>query len=594
MTSAVSLFSVNPLLNTDKRIFLWNTDRLAKKLFVELCSLNIEVQGFVESQPEIDSFFNKPVYQYSKIDDSDLVITLEESDQKEYINVQYCNPVVLNHSFSLQKIVIYGAGEVGRRLKKYLEQKGYEILGFIDTNYKIVGTYIDGSRVFSQDDLRKFDNIVLIEAGKYWREIDKIVCNINSNLKRYYIENNFFLEIMENDHTIIVDYEMSQTLEVNHTLVQLAEQFSNKTIILFDDDITFVKKYQKTFRLLGYKKIKVTSDINKINEEEFLVENCVYREKNENFIILIRTKKNAQYLLKKGFLEGIHFTSIDYPSIDYYFYKTMKLDVMLGYTYTLKQDSKCDGYFIYGNNRISDYKILILGGSNTETNRTPFPCWVEIMFNNYLKEKNVTIFNGAISGYTSSQEVMKLLRDIDRIKPNLVLSYGGYNNLYQYVEKSNRPFHIAISQKIFLQYAKKEELEMANELFDNGNEDVFECWVKHMKYLHAISMINESDFCAFVQPFIYTKKCMNRHEKRLVKMLNTIFSNEMINKCKEYISMAEKASKEYNYIFNFTSILEQKDVYMDICHVNKEGNMIIAEKVWMVVKERMQLMKAKN
>lgn len=87
---------------------------------------------------------------------------------------------------------------------------------------------------------------------------------------------------------------------------------------------------------------------------------------------------------------------------------------------------------------------------------------------------------------------------------------------------------------------------------------------------------------------------MNRHEKRLVKMLNTMFSNEMINKCKEYITMAEKASKEYNYIFNFTSILEQKDVYMDICHVNKEGNMIIAEKVWLVVKERIQLMKVKK
>lgn len=580
MTSAVSLFSVNPLLNTDKRIFLWNTDRLAKKLFVELCSLNIEVQGFVESQPEIDSFFNKPVYQYSKIDDNDLVITLEESDQKEYINVQYCNPVVLNHSFHCKKIVIYGAGEVGRRLKKYLEQKGYEILGFIDTNYKIVGTYIDGSRVFSQDDLRKFDNIVLIEAGKYWREIDETVCNISNDLERYYIENNFFFEVMENDHSIIVDYEKSQILEVNHILVQLAEQFSNRAIILVDNDIIIAKKYENIFKLLGYKNTKGISDISKI-DDKFVAENCVYQKRNENFIILIRTKEDAQYLLKKGLLEGIHFTSIDY-----YFYKTMKLDVMLGYTYTLKQDSKCDGYFIYGNNRISDYKILILGGSNTETNRAPFPCWVEIMFNNYLKEKNVTIFNGAISGYTSSQEVMKLLRDIDRIKPNLVLSYGGYNNLYQYVEKSNRPFHIAISQKIFLQYAKKEELEMANELFDNGNEDVFECWVKHMKYLHAISMINESDFCAFVQPFIYTKKCMNGHEKRLVKMLNTIFSSEMINKCKEYITMAEKASKEYNYIFNFTSILEQKDVYMDICHVNEEGNKMIAENVWTIVKER--------
>ena len=74
-------------------------------------------------------------------------------------------------------------------------------------------------------------------------------------------------------------------------MVQLAEQFSNKTIILFDDDITFVKKYQKTFRLLGYKKIKVTSDINKINEEEFLVENCVYREKMRILLFLSGQKR---------------------------------------------------------------------------------------------------------------------------------------------------------------------------------------------------------------------------------------------------------------------------------------------------------------
>lgn len=148
MISAVPLFSINPLLYTKKRIYIWNTDRLAKKLFIELCSLNIEIEGFVEAQPEIDSFFNKPVYQYDEIDDNSLVITLEEREQKEYINVRHCNPVVINYSSYGIKVVIYGAGNVGRRLKKYLEQKGYKILGFIDTNYKLVGTYIDGSRVF--------------------------------------------------------------------------------------------------------------------------------------------------------------------------------------------------------------------------------------------------------------------------------------------------------------------------------------------------------------------------------------------------------------------------------------------------------------
>lgn len=583
MISAVPLFSINPLLYTKKRIYIWNTDRLEKKLFIELCSLNIEIEGFVEAQPEIDSFFNKPVYQYNEIDDNSLVITLEEREQKEYINVRYCNPVVINYSSYGIKVVIYGAGNVGRRLKKYLEQKGYKILGFIDTNYKLVGTYIDGSRVFSPQDLKKLENIVIIEAGKYWKQIDKMVCNIRNGLSRYYIENIFFFEIMENDHSIIVDYEMSQILEVNHIMVQLVEQFSNRTIILVDNNITIVKKYQNIFKLLGYKNTKGIIDIN-IIDDKFLVG-------NKNFIILIRTKEDAQYLIKKGLLEGIHFTSMDYPSVDYYFYKTMKLDVMLGYTYTLMHDSKYDGYYIYGNNEISDYKILILGGSNTETNRAPFPCWVEIMFNNYLKGKNVTIFNGAISGYTSSQEIMKLLRDIDGIKPDLVLSYGGYNNLYQYVEKSNRPFHVALSHRAFSQYAREEKLEMANELSDNNsNENVFECWVKHMKYMHAISMINKSDFCAFVQPFIYTKKILNQHEKRLVKMLGAIFSSEMINKCKEYITMAKKVSKEYNYIFDFTTILEQKDVYMDICHVNEEGNKMIAEKIWMVVKERIPLM----
>lgn len=584
ITVAEPFFIINPMLNTNNRIYIWETDIKSKDLFVQLCSLGIEVQGFVEIQPEIDSFFHKPIYNYNEVKDNELLISIDASNELLFDKVLYFEPIITNSNFENSKFVIYGAGAIGVRIKKYLENRGFEVICFIDTNQEKVNSFIDGIQVLSKDSLKSMKDIVVLEAGQYWKEIDKVVFETNDKLDRYRIDDSFFLDIIENTNEIIVDYSVSKTLSVNHALMNLDEHFSNKKIIIYDDDVGLSKKYEKIMRLLGYNDTKVTNNITKINEEELKIGEHFFNKLSNNFIILVESQDKANYLLNIGLLEGIHFTSINYPSIDYYFSKTMKLDVMLGYTYDFcRKDNVYDGYFIYGNNKKGDYRILVLGGSNTETNRAPFPCWVEILYNKYFDHKNITVFNGAISGYTSSQELIKLIRDIDLIQPDLVLSYSGYNDLYQYVERKNTPFNVPISKRIFLQYAKNENLEIANMYNREGIRTACNNWLKHINYMEAISRINRSGFLAFMQPLIYTKNYHNRHEQKLVKMLNTLFSNEFINECNEYIKLATKMNYQYKYIYNFTSIFDKEDVYMDICHVNEEGNKIIADNIWKII-----------
>ena len=36
----------------------------------------------------------------------------------------------------------------------------------------------------------------------------------------------------------------------------------------------------------------------------------------------------------------------------------------------------------------------------------------------------------------------------------------------------------------------------------------------------------------------------------------------------------------HSYIFDLSDIFDEHDVYLDVCHVNEEGNKIIADKVW--------------
>src|SRR5262249_27994290 len=93
-----------------------------------------------------------------------------------------------------------------------------------------------------------------------------------------------------------------------------------------------------------------------------------------------------------------------------------------------------DGFVVYGDpsKGLQRPIILTLGGSTTAGVQFP-NSWPEQLAR-MLKERNIpgTVINGAIGGYTSSQELLKLIRDGLEFQPNIVITLNGVNDALNY------------------------------------------------------------------------------------------------------------------------------------------------------------------
>ena len=73
--------------------------------------------------------------------------------------------------------------------------------------------------------------------------------------------------------------------------------------------------------------------------------------------------------------------------------------------------------------------IVTLGGSTTDSLQFE-DSWPEAL-SNILKSKDIpwTVVNGGVGGHSTSQELIKLLRDAIELNPYLVIAYNGINDL---------------------------------------------------------------------------------------------------------------------------------------------------------------------
>ena len=125
--------------------------------------------------------------------------------------------------------------------------------------------------------------------------------------------------------------------------------------------------------------------------------------------------------------------------------KYSAIDPHLGYAHSngekdvrnlSKEFTWLDGFLIYSN-QTSNFQrpiILTLGSSTTDGIRSGHS-WPE-EFARIMKEKRYsgTVINGGIGGYTTNQELLKLIRDGLEFFPDVVISYGGISDRGEYGE----------------------------------------------------------------------------------------------------------------------------------------------------------------
>lgn len=585
-----SCFVVDSIIKDFSGIYIYGTDRDAARLFFQLCSLRISIEGFIsEGTDNCPTFFHKPIYTIEHLEKWNKMLI--PNGLLSIKNGFVCkSPFTLHDKLNRSNVVIYGAGYVGRRLKRYLEENEVEIKCFVETDSNKIGTIIDEKPVYGYEVLHTFsEDVSVIEAGQFWQDIDEIVCETNVRLTRFYLNDVFLLDFIESCK-VVVDWEKKVTLS-NYVIYALEEHFPNKKLILYGADSGLLNSYAEIYSVLGRKEILIATDnlilVDKENID-FPIIDIVEVLYEDNFIILLHDKSKIKQLYELGLRETVDFVSID-NYFDITFNRELALDINLGHTYVssgINDIYPC--MHIYGANKEKDFKVVVLGGSTTESDRSLIKPWVEFLFNTYLRQ-GVTIFNCAMSGYSSGQELIKLIRDAILLKPDLVITYSGVNDIFQRCNYSSS-FAFPYLCNIFGVIAQNNNIK--NVITGKHNEQAaWERWITNMQYMNAIAELNNIPFCAFAQPMLPSKKEFTPHEKKMMKMIAAIYPEERFEECIMFRKKAGDMETQFSYVYDLTDIFDDVDVYMDNCHVYEEGNRIIADRIWHIIKDKISTTK---
>lgn len=172
-------------------------------------------------------------------------------------------------------------------------------------------------------------------------------------------------------------------------------------------------------------------------------------EKEEAYILLTEERgqnKQAGYLIDKGFRYVENFNFISGAHFQTRLSRDTSLDPTMGYS------TKADNVYgcrILGKNHKADYRIAVNGASLVDETCFEWKLWPQLLYESLVeKEKQVSFLLCASYGHTTSQCLLKLLRDILPLKPDMVIDYLSIENDCCYGESIKTPFVNGYQKKL--------------------------------------------------------------------------------------------------------------------------------------------------
>lgn len=274
-------------------------------------------------------------------------------------------------------------------------------------------------------------------------------------------------------------------------------------------------------------------------------------------------------------------------------------DLNLGHSY-IDKCSEPTGFIKYGSDKARQ-RIVILGGSTSDSLYTWFPSWPELLWQNLNKEGyDIQILNGSMCGYNVQQELLKLIRDVPDLKPDIIIDFSGTNNVGTARVSPEYPFtpyylrNIAeIFQNHTIRYSEQTQDMKAlcpntmDETVYLGTATEKTCaasYILTLGMMKAISQEIGASFVSFFQPNLWTKhKYWDEWEQDIVfcssvSDLSGDRTDFRLKRAEDFIeeikSIALKWQIDLTGLFNNTN-----DVYMDTDHYTLKANAIIAATV---------------
>jgi hypothetical protein len=251
------------------------------------------------------------------------------------------------------------------------------------------------------------------------------------------------------------------------------------------------------------------------------------------------------------------------------------------------------GFKIYGSINGASLSIVTLGGSTTDPIREGYASWPECLYYILKKEGiNAVVFNGGFAGYTSSLELVKLIRDVIPLSPAVIVSYSGLNDFQFSVQENSsnrykRPFVSTEQDKLFSWLSNQNQGDVLYGI--QTDKSVAKFWKDNQRIMHSISDEFNIKYIGILQPNAFTEGIPSDMINKYIKYVHPSSDEfwkevgDRIYQMKQTYDEAEYEIDRIPYILNFRHIfygLNDYDIYLDNAHVYERGNQIIAANVF--------------
>jgi lysophospholipase L1-like esterase len=252
-------------------------------------------------------------------------------------------------------------------------------------------------------------------------------------------------------------------------------------------------------------------------------------------------------------------------------------------------------------------KVFFYGGSTTWGTGVPDSLTIPSLFNKF-SNFNHHVINYGESGYHSFQEYLKFLIHIqkDKLSPDIVIFYDGVNE-FSFLEKGNHyvysnPVENRLKKlykgqtktnnlseylksiflnplfKVITRLTKKSEVDV--KLNINRSEsfikDVVDNTIQNWILSKNLAERNNIKPYFILQPNIYTSTYndkyipLNKDRDSVYKKYYTYLKEELKKKNFEYYDLSD--------IFK-----NEKDIYIDFCHLTPKGNKIVSKRIYEII-----------
>jgi len=297
-------------------------------------------------------------------------------------------------------------------------------------------------------------------------------------------------------------------------------------------------------------------------------------------------------------------------------------DPHMGYAhnpaYTSFDYKSLPGFTIYGDGEGKSRTLVVvtLGGSTTDGNVPRI--WAQVLQELMAAEGiNVQVYNGGVAGYSSSQELLKLIRDVIPLKPDLIISYNGVNDIglgdalrkhpmvnnYQesimdYLTHEQPPVVLPNTMtaiKHLPWFINEKRIKSAVNYGPVVDVSPEKSWYKNVRTMHAVSSEFGIPYLCFLQPALgiglYDGRSVEE-EGMLTNAEGSEAEGYMIL-LEEFYREAREDCQSLDYCENLVDVFAgQTGIYIDKMHTNDEGNRIIAQAVFDVLLKRYPSLKS--